>query len=69
MIVPLGEAITRFVHNVPKQQEIPNCETKDCYYLTLAYNNTLNQMKQVIENSDSCQQSFKVKFPIMCFVY
>ena len=61
----LGEAITRFAHNVvPMQQEIPNCDTKDCYNLTLAYNITINQMKKVIENSDSCQQSFKVKFPL-----
>ena len=70
MIGPLnlGEVITRFAHNIQTQQEIPNCDTKDCYNLTLAYNNTINQMKQVIENSDSCHQSFQVRFPFSVLI-
>ena len=55
-----GEGITQFFHDHPDKQEIPNCDGKDCYNLTLVYDNTPQQIASIVERSRSCKQKFEV---------
>ena len=59
-ISTIGQGITRFMHNKEDKQTIDICETKDCYQLNLKYNNTLEEIKEVMSRSSECKQYIQV---------
>ena len=59
-ISTIGQGITRFIHNKEDKQTIDICETKDCYQLNLKYNNSLEEIKEVMSRSSECKQYIQV---------
>lgn len=48
------------MHDKGDKQTIDMCETKDCYQLNLKYNNTLEEIKEVMSRSSECKQYIQV---------
>ena len=50
---------TRTSHDGTDSIEIPTCSGEDCFRRTLSYSASMNQLKSLIELSDSCSQSIR----------
>ena len=54
--------MTRVSNNLEEKTDVEPCDTKDCFKAVVSYNGVaLEQLVSLVDSSQKCWQSFKVK--------